>query len=598
MNDVEISNGDLIDGRYEVFERKAGGMGEVFFCCDITKDRKVVAIKTFMGTWNQQARRQFLSEIDASLRAPKATHNYYLGINRVFLVHNKPFIEMDYCPGGSLADLISKAPLEYERFVVMSIEFAIAMWTLHEEYGLLHRDLKPGNLLFDEQGRIKVADLGLAKALSLAQSADEYSSSIKHLYGQNTQVGLFRGTLFYASPEQRVDSSNVGATTDIWSYGVVLFEALTGTHPFIRGDMGSTCKAIQSGDVPWGMLKDCKQDIRDILSGCLQVDPRDRLQSFRYVLKGFDKIVRYSSSPTVGPPDTRIVLDDNQLEQFWLELYPERKKGFGVAFNIGYLNRYKEAMSYYEVGLNQSALDSIKSAIGLVDDEDSLLNRFIRDELYENPQFEDCGGKHYLIPQKELVEEMLDLQLRIYLNLTEEGDGLIKDEYLKFVYLIQDKITSLNAIVSCAQGFIKCGLYERARRMLNSLSSESKQDARYWGTYVNALLHEGNSEAIREVWMTSIFPSIGHSLKWGDLWVCARVCSMLGLIEETLFYYSKLYDLEPNDQSITYNLSIALINSGELGQAKVHLGELEKMDRNSQFVRHLKEIISELEIEK
>jgi serine/threonine protein kinase len=589
MIDIEVSNGDLLDRRYKVFDRKAGGMGEVFFCLDLANDRKPVAVKTYFGTWDRAARTQFMSEIDACLRIPKAEHNYYLGINRVFIVHEKPFIEMEYCPGGSLADAIADSTLDMQSFAKMALELGFGMKALHENYGLLHRDIKPSNILFDEQGRVKIADLGIAKVSNGIQPESSRFFSASGLFGRDTQVGSFIGTLAYASPEQLSDSSKTAPTTDIWSFGAVLFEALTGVHPFSRKDINATVQAILKAEVPWTLLNSANQDIIRIIRRCLMVRPADRIQSFRAILKEFDGAIRFPSSPEISTSTNLIYINNEQLEQHWVDLFPERQpKGSSHALNFGALNRRKEAASYLAVGMNQRALDTIKMATGSLNDPASLLSRYIHGSLLDNVQFEDRGHKTIVVPPRSLVEAMIELQLRALLNVLEEGNAGVKQEYLELVNAVKDHVTSHDAIISCAQGFIKLELYSIAINTLKKVGNVDSLGARYWGSYTNALFGQGNIEAILDLWESEIYPSIGESDDRSDLYTCAKISSMLRFTKGCLHYYGKLHELQPNNQSITYNLAIALVNSGRLDAATDLLTELEEMDPESPFARHLK----------
>ncbi len=231
-------------GAYRVLEKLGeGGMGEVFLAQDRTLDRPV-ALKFLSDELQQDAtaRRRFLREAKA---AAALDHPYICKIYETGEADGRPFIAMEYVRGETLADRLAGSngadapslPLRLDEALQIATEIAEALETAHGE-GLVHRDLKPANIMLTSGGHVKVLDFGLAKWVAPEEGGDGAATA-----SQLTETGSIRGTVAYMSPEQ-VRGQTVDGRSDIFAFGVVLYELLTGVHPFQTGTMLETASAI------------------------------------------------------------------------------------------------------------------------------------------------------------------------------------------------------------------------------------------------------------------------------------------------------------------------------------------------------------------
>jgi len=222
---------------YKVLEKIGeGGMGVVYLAQDTTLDRKV-ALKFLTEEMQQDstARKRFLREAKS---AAALDHPYICHIHEVGEVEGKSFISMEYVQGETLKDKLSKGPLPLNDALEKATEIAEALEEAHKQ-GIVHRDLKPSNIMLTPQGHVKVMDFGLAKQVTPVEGEEQEITTAL------TKQGSTLGTVPYMSPEQ-VRGQEVDTRSDIFSFGVVLYEMLSGLNPFKKGSAMDTATAILS----------------------------------------------------------------------------------------------------------------------------------------------------------------------------------------------------------------------------------------------------------------------------------------------------------------------------------------------------------------
>src|SRR5512139_809731 len=249
-----------------------GGMGEVFRA----KDQKLgrdVAIKVlpdeFARDTDRVARFQREAKLLASLNHPNIAAIYGLesseGIN---------FLVLELVEGDTLADRIKAGPIPVEESLKLALQIAEALEAAHEK-GVIHRDLKPANIKVTPEGKVKVLDFGLAKAFSGEQAELNLSNS-PTLSDMATQQGVILGTAAYMSPEQAKGKA-VDKKADIWAFGCVLFEMLTGRAAFSGNDVSDILAAVIRAEPEWNNLPaNLHWRLREVLERCLKKDARDR----------------------------------------------------------------------------------------------------------------------------------------------------------------------------------------------------------------------------------------------------------------------------------------------------------------------------------
>ena len=272
---MALSNGDRL-GAYEVLSLiGAGGMGEVYRARD-TRLKRDVAIKVLPDSFSQDpdrlARFQREAELLATLNHPNIGAVYGLEEG-----DGHKAIVLELVEGGTLADLIARGPLPIDDALPIAKQIADALEAAHER-GVVHRDLKPANINVAPDGHVKVLDFGLAKLLETSLAATGGLSMSPTLSVHATYAGTILGTAAYMSPEQ-ARGKPVDRRSDIWAFGCVLFEMLTGKQVFATGEtVSDAVAAILRSEPDWAALPpDTPVGVRRLLRRCLTKDPHERL---------------------------------------------------------------------------------------------------------------------------------------------------------------------------------------------------------------------------------------------------------------------------------------------------------------------------------
>ena len=268
--------------QYRVTEKLGeGGMGVVWKATDTTLGREV-AIKILPPDFAADEER--LSRFDrearllASLNHPNIAGIY--GIHQASTSGGRPathFLAMELVPGEDLAERLTRGPLAIEEALRTARAIATGLEAAHEN-GVIHRDLKPANVKLTKDGVAKVLDFGLAKAADAAASASGDRSHSLTMTSAGTQVGMILGTAAYMSPEQAAGQP-VDRRSDVWSFGVVLYELLTGKRLFEGETVSHTLAAVLRAEVDLADLpKHTPARVAHLIRRCLERDPTRRLR--------------------------------------------------------------------------------------------------------------------------------------------------------------------------------------------------------------------------------------------------------------------------------------------------------------------------------
>jgi len=255
----------------------AGGMGAVFKAYD-KKLHRLVALKLLKPEFilQQDRRRRFLQEARA---ASALSHPHILTIYEVGEENGKPYIAMEYVEGQTLREKIKSGGLQVREAVEIATQIANGLAKAHEA-GIIHRDLKPENLMIREDGYAKILDFGLAKLLAGREKQLAADSAEKTLLRVETEFGILMGTVNYMSPEQLL-GQRVDRRCDIFSFGVVLCEMLTGDGPFVKKNRIDTMHAILHEEpiLPDPIKSKLPLDLQRILAKALRKTPKERYQT-------------------------------------------------------------------------------------------------------------------------------------------------------------------------------------------------------------------------------------------------------------------------------------------------------------------------------
>lgn len=296
------SRGSLIIGsrigQYEVIEAiGAGGMGEVYRARDAKLGRDL-AIKILPPAFSRDperlARFQREARFLASLNHPNIASIYGLDDSGATCA-----LIMELVEGPTLADRIRSGPIPMDEALPIARQIAEALENAHER-GVVHRDLKPANIKISRDDLVKILDFGLAKAvLGEAEATNAADSPIPSEMA--TRAGVLMGTAAYMSPEQ-AKGKPVDRRTDIWAFGCVLYEMLTGHRAFQGEAAAETIAAVLRAEPDWSRLPPATPThVRILLQRCLQKDPKQRLRDIGDGRIALDEVLSGTANAPIGP---------------------------------------------------------------------------------------------------------------------------------------------------------------------------------------------------------------------------------------------------------------------------------------------------------
>ncbi|UCF38379.1 MAG: serine/threonine-protein kinase, partial [Acidobacteriota bacterium] len=276
---------------YRVLEQLgSGGMGEVYLAEDTNLGRKV-ALKFLAESLEEDgvARKRFLREAKC---AAAIEHPYVCQIFEVGQSRGRSFFAMEHVAGETLQEKLEDGPIPLDKALSILIEAAEAIEKAHSS-SFIHRDLKPANLMLTPEGHVKVMDFGLAKRILKDEEVEQAITT------GLTQKGSTLGTLTYMSPEQ-IRGEELDARSDIFSYGIILYETLTGQHPFRKRQPMETAAAIMNEPAPplGRYREDVPHRLGWVVSKLLSKDPERRYQLIHEVRIDLEDIKSALSSET------------------------------------------------------------------------------------------------------------------------------------------------------------------------------------------------------------------------------------------------------------------------------------------------------------
>jgi predicted ATPase/tRNA A-37 threonylcarbamoyl transferase component Bud32/Tfp pilus assembly protein PilF len=277
-------------GAYQIISLLgSGGMGEVYLAEDTRLLRKV-AIKFLPAAsmTDEQAKTRLLREARA---AASLDHHNICAIFEVGEAQGRSFIVMQYVEGETLAAKMTRERVDVEAALAIAIQVAAALDEAHR-HSMVHRDIKPQNIMLTASGHVKVLDFGLAQASSLPGSDEATGSPL-------TATGSIAGTVPYMSPEQ-LRGGTLDSRSDIFSFGTVLHELITGEHPFSASSAADTISAILTREPP-PIQRDTASapgELQRIARKCLEKDRERRYHTTRDLLIDLESIGRRDALPT------------------------------------------------------------------------------------------------------------------------------------------------------------------------------------------------------------------------------------------------------------------------------------------------------------
>src|SRR5580704_133696 len=277
----------------------SGGMGDVYQATDL-KLKRSVAIKLLPAEFSSDADRlsRFRREAQllASLNHPNIAHVYGLEESG-----DKRCIVMELVEGETLQVRLKRGPIPVDEALTIAKQISEALEAAHEK-GVIHRDLKPGNVMITGDGKVKVLDFGLAKAMESDTSNADLSNSPTMMSG-GSMPGMILGTAAYMSPEQ-AKGRRVDKRTDIFAFGCVLYEMLTGGPTFEGDDLHDILGSVLKSEPDWTRLPaNAPSRIRELLQLCLEKNVKNRRSDATDVRLDIEKAVREPADAALAPTE-------------------------------------------------------------------------------------------------------------------------------------------------------------------------------------------------------------------------------------------------------------------------------------------------------
>src|SRR6516165_1262250 len=273
-----------------------GGMGEVYRARD-TKLKREVAIKILPEEFSRDrvrvSRFQREAEVLASLNHPNIAAIYDLAE-----ASGTRFLVLELVEGETLADQIGRGPIPVREALKVAIQICEALEAAHER-GIVHRDLKPANVKLTADGKVKVLDFGLAKAMESTPASATLSNSPTLLSG--SMAGMIVGTAAYMSPEQ-AKGRYVDKRADIFAFGCVLYEMLTGRPTFDGDDVTDILGAVLRIEPDWSQLPaGTPSDVRDLVRLYLEKNPKNRRSDATDVRLDIERVLKAPAASIEKP---------------------------------------------------------------------------------------------------------------------------------------------------------------------------------------------------------------------------------------------------------------------------------------------------------
>jgi len=325
-------------GDHEVKSVSFGGMGIVLFIGPPVSSNIAWAAKSFRDEFMQEESVivSFWNEAQYWLELGRYRNIVYA--DHVFEIEGKPYIYLEYMDGGSLRKLINDRSTSIDKILDAAIQICCGMEYAWQNGKLIHRDLKPENILLNSRGEAKITDWGLSKVMDSIKIAPP--AAFKNLKASlyKTRGGVALGTPPYMPPEQFEDARNTDRTADIYSFGIMLFEMLTGRLPFRAYDAEEFYYRHKNTKPP--VLSSICKGLPEIVSACVQKalekDPKKRFASFEEI---GDQLLKVRSDYS-GTKRLKDLINDGTAVMSSREL---TQHGFGLL----HLRRDKEAIEYF-----------------------------------------------------------------------------------------------------------------------------------------------------------------------------------------------------------------------------------------------------------
>jgi len=506
--------GEMIDGQFEVHNVFKGGMGVVYIVSDI-KSQQMYAVKMFQEQflWNRQVSEMFFHEAQIWIELEK--HENIVQANFVKTFNGRPALFLEFVDGSDLETKLSEGALDIELALDLALQFCAGMGYAYEKLGIVHRDIKPSNCLIDGNWVLKITDFGLVAVFSDKDDTGASPLSSQKRPPSKQEDESTQGTFAYMAPESFKAGVKVDTRSDIYSFGIMFYEMLTGSKP-IPGNNVMEYMRHHSECIP---LPPCQlnsavpRELSDVVLRCLEKDPAKRFSTFRELKDVILLIFRSFTGADYLPEKAAVEMTAEELTNKALSLAALGRHEDAVrAFDDGLLRTPKNADLWARKGDSLSALGRMKDAIKCYD-KSIMLN-------YRKPETWVSKG-NVLFLQNDYEKAMFCFNNALKVD-PDNADVWVK----KAIYY--------NLICS-PQEALEC--VERALR-INPKSAEA------W--YTKAQAYEALGQYQEAVQCT--LHALEENPLWGDVWhLQAMLYSRLKEPEDAIRSFDKVIEMNPQN---------------------------------------------------
>lgn len=339
---VDLKRGDMLGDRYEITKVLKGGMGVVYIAYDSSTSTPY-AIKTFQEQflWNNSIKNMFIREAETWIKLD--IHENIVQAIFIKLYDERPFLFLEYIRGTDLESILESRALSLEETLYYCIQFCNGMSYAYNKLGIIHRDIKPSNCLISEQNVLKITDFGLVRVFT--DRAEGEMSGLEEALARdnhNKITSAFLGTIPYMAPERLIYMDSGSIRSDIYSFGVMIYQMLTRQLPYSPTQLAENHTVVISEDyLPLTSLRtDIPVDFSDVVDTCLEKEPENRYADFDELKDVITSLYeKYTQSTFSSRATTQTISTDTLIT-----------KGNSL-LNI---NKYQEALECFKSALSAS----------------------------------------------------------------------------------------------------------------------------------------------------------------------------------------------------------------------------------------------------
>lgn len=537
-----LCRGDRIKERYEVLKVLAGGMGYIYVAYD-HEHREAVAIKAFQDEYvaDRVAVARFTREAEIWVKLEK--HRNIVRAKYVMEIQGRPHIILEYVPGGDLRSLMKGQRLPIASALELGMDFCRGMDFAHRKLGIVHRDIKPENCMLTLDRVLKITDFGIAAFQGELLNSER--GLLKPEAGSLTGTGSFIGTIPYASPEQFRDVKRVDTRSDIYSFGIMLYEMLSGRVPF-EGEwyqvLNKHLRELPAN--PRDINAQISRDLDSIVMKCLAKNKEERFRCF------------------------------DELEQSLQRVYRLETGGAYQGVEVD------QAITPWELlneGASLSSLGMDNEAIGYFDRALDINPRY--DKAWFNK-----GASLFSLGRNDEAIICNDKALKINPRLAEawsnKGVSLLaagrKNEALKcFDRALKIKPGYDDALINRGLALNSLGKYDRALQSFDRAISISPRYAKAWHHKGQSLSFLGREKEAILCYTSALDLNPRIAEAWADLGLSNAV---LGYYDRAIECYDRALGIEPRGAGALANKVFSLSALGRDREACECLQELEKLN--------------------